>query len=120
MAIQTEISRNTLAGFDGVWRTSEFLGNKNLYIGGWTAVTTGDVGKGNRTGYGFKIDYPNDRWDCFISFNKYGESLDPALGFIPRRGMHRTDGPVSFARGPRRMGRSAGFVSNSWITASTV
>ena len=98
------ISRNTLAGFDGVWRTSEFLGNKNLYIGGWTAVTTGDVGKGNRTGYGFKIDYPNDRWDCFISFTKYGESLDPALGFIPRRGMHRTDGACEFRPRPRKDG----------------
>jgi hypothetical protein len=98
------ISRNTLAGFDGVYRTSEFLTNKNLFIGAWTAIASGDIAPGDRTGYGFKIDYPNDRWDCFVSFNKYGESLDPALGFIPRQGIHRTDGACQFKPRPHKDG----------------
>lgn len=98
------VSPNTLTGFDAVWRTSEFLTNKNLFIGGWTAFASGDVGNGDRTGYGFKIDYPNDRWDCFVQFNKYGESLDPALGFIPRRGIHRIDSACEFRPRPRKDG----------------
>lgn len=98
------IRRNTLAGFDTVYRTSEFLGDKNLFIGAWTAFASGDIDPGNRTGYGFKIDYPNDRWDCFVSFNKYGEALDPALGFIPRQGIHRTDWACEFKPRPRRDG----------------
>ena len=99
------VRRNTLAGFDGVYRTSEFLGNKNFFVGAWTAFASGDVGDGDRTGYGFKIDYPNDRWDCFVSFNKYGDSLEPALGFIPRRGIHRTDAACEFRPRPRKDGR---------------
>src|SRR5262245_19160150 len=46
------VTRNTLAGFDGVYRTSEFLGNKNFFVGAWTAFATGDLRDGNRTGYG--------------------------------------------------------------------
>lgn len=98
------VGQSTLAGFDGVWRTSEFLTNKNLFIGAWTAFTSGDASSGDRTGYGFKIDYPNDLWDCFVSFNKYGESLDPALGFIPRRGIHRNDFVCEYRPRPRKDG----------------
>lgn len=98
------IHKNTLAGFDTVYRTSTFLGNKNLFIGAWTAFTAGDINPGSRTGYGFKIDYPNDRWDCYISFNKYGESLSPAMGFIPRPGIHLNDEVCDFKPRPRRDG----------------
>jgi hypothetical protein len=98
------IRRSTLAGFDGVYRTSEFLADKNFLVGAWTAVSAGDVGPGNRWGYGFKIDYPNDRWDCFVSFHQFGEALDPALGFIPRPGVHRTDWACEFRPRPRKDG----------------
>jgi hypothetical protein len=98
------IHRNTLAGFDAVYRTSEFLGNKNFLVGVWNAFSSGEVGSGDRTGYGFKIDYPNDRWDCFVSFHKFGESLDPGLGFIPRTGVHRTDAACEFRPRPSKTG----------------
>jgi hypothetical protein len=100
--------RNTLAGFDAVYRTSEFLGNKNFFAGVWAAVSTGATegatDPGSRTGYGFKIDYPNDRWDCFVSFHKFGESLEAGLGFIPRPGTHRTDWACQFRPRPRKDG----------------
>lgn len=98
--------RSTLAGFDAVYRTSEFLGDKNFFVGVWGATTTRPSGSpaGNRAGYGIKIDYPNDRWDCFVSFHQFGEALDPALGFIPRPGIHRTDGACEFRPRPRKDG----------------
>lgn len=98
------IRRNTLAGFDGVWRTSEFLGNKNLLVGGWTAFSAGDIAKGNRSGSGFKVDYPNDLWDCSTSLNQFGEALDPALGFLPRPGTRRFDASCEFKPRPRKNG----------------
>ena len=55
------LRQNTLAGIDAVWRTSKFRGNKNLLVGAWTATTQGDVGPGSKIGWGFKVDYPNDR-----------------------------------------------------------
>ena len=35
------IRRNRFAGFDGVWRTSEFLGDKNFLVGAWSAFSAG-------------------------------------------------------------------------------
>jgi hypothetical protein len=111
--------RNTLVGFDGVYRTSEFMGDKNLLLGVWTARSVGaSHSEGDRGGYGFKLDYPNDRWDCFVSFHKFGEALDPALGFIPRPGTHRTDAACEFRPRPRRDGPFSGirqsFVDNRY------
>ena len=98
------IRRNRFAGFDGVWRTSEFLGDKNFLVGAWSALSAGDVAEGNRSGWGFKIDYPNDLWDCFTSLNQFGEALDPALGFLPRPGTRRFDADCEFKPRPRKDG----------------
>ncbi len=77
---------NTLGGVDVLWRTSTFLGDKNFSVGGWAAWSGGDNPEGKRSGYGFKIDYPNDLWDLFFIFKEFGDGLDPALGFLPRPG----------------------------------
>lgn len=85
------IHKNRLAGFDAVWRTSEFLGNKNLQVGGWTAFSSGDIPAGDNKAWGFKIDYPNDLWNCNASLNQFGDALDPGLGYLPRPGTRRLD-----------------------------
>jgi hypothetical protein len=95
---------NTLTAFDGVWRTSEFFGNKNFFIGAWTAFSSGKIPSGNHTGWGYKIDYPNDRWDCYTSLNQFGEALEPALGFLPRPGVRRFDAACDFKPRPSRDG----------------
>src|SRR5205814_1992441 len=41
---------NRLLGLDAVFRTSTFLGNKNFFVGGWTARNAGDFGPGDRQG----------------------------------------------------------------------
>jgi hypothetical protein len=83
------LARNRLAGLDAVWRTSTFLGNKNLLIGGWTAASAGDLPSGQRSGWGFAADFPNDLLDCSSSVNEFGDALTPALGFLPRPGTRR-------------------------------
>ena len=80
------VSSNSLAGLDVVWRTSTFRGDKNFTVGAWAAGSGGDIPAGKRTGYGFKVDYPNDRWDMMLAFKEFGDALDPALGFLPRPG----------------------------------
>ena len=96
--------RNRLAGFDAVWRTSEFMGNKNFLVGGWGAISSGDIPAGNRAGWGFKIDYPNDLWDCSTSLNEFGEALDPGLGFLPRPGTRRLDLSCEYKPRPGKSG----------------
>ena len=93
---------NTLAGFDALWRTSTFRGNKNLLVGGWTAFGAGDIPQGQRAGWGFKVDYPNDLWDCYTTVHEFGDALDPALGFLPRPGTRQAQGGCSFKPRPSR------------------
>jgi hypothetical protein len=83
------VTDNRLSGFDVVWRTSTFAGNKNLLVGGWAAVAAGDLPRGNRAGMGFVIDYPNDLFDCSALINEFGDAFLPALGFLPRPATRR-------------------------------
>jgi hypothetical protein len=80
------IRSNQLTGFDAVYRTSTFMGNKNFLAGAWTARSSGDIGAGDPQGWGWKVDYPNDLFDCNAALTKYGDALEPDLGFLPRPG----------------------------------
>lgn len=98
------LHQNTLLGIDAIWRTSKFRGNKNLLLGAWSATTQGDLGPGSNMGWGFKIDYPNDLWDCNLSVNEYGDALEPLLGFLPRPGIRRTQTGCNYQPRPSKDG----------------
>jgi hypothetical protein len=98
------LRQNTVAGFDAVWRTSKFMGDKNFLVGGWTAMTQGDLPHGGKTGWGFKVDYPNDLWDCQINMNLYGDAFQPLLGFLPRPGTRQTDLGCAYQPRPSKDG----------------
>jgi hypothetical protein len=98
------LRKNTLVGFDAVWRTSKFRGNKNLLLGAWTATTQGDVPQGSKTAWGARVDYPNDLLDCSAQTNQYGEAFDPLLGFLPRPGTRQTDVGCAFQPRPSKDG----------------
>jgi hypothetical protein len=98
------LRRNTLVGFDAVWRTSKFLRDKNLLLGTWTATTQGDLPQGGKTGWGFRADYPNDLLDCQINMNQYGEAFEPLLGFLPRPGTRQTDLGCAYQPRPSKEG----------------
>jgi Domain of unknown function (DUF5916) len=102
------VSSNSLGGVDAVWQTSSFRGDKNLAFGIWGAHSFGDVGAGSRGGWGVKAQYPNDLWDIEGSFKQFGDSLDPALGFLPRPGTRQYTSFVAYQ--PRPSGSLSAFV----------
>ena len=109
------LRNNSLVGFDAIWRTSTFRGNKNLLVGGWTAFSAGDIPQqGQRAGWGFKVDYPNDLWDCYTQLHQFGDALDPALGFLPRPGTRQAQGGCSFRPRPSPAG-SFGWVRQAFF-----
>lgn len=75
---------NTLLGFDFTYTTSKFLKNKNFSAGAWWVQNWNNQKEGSHTGYGVKIDYPNDLFDLSLIYYSFGDALDPGLGFIPR------------------------------------
>ena len=95
---------NTLAGFDAVWRTSTFRGDKNLLLGAWTAFSAGDLPQGQRAGWGLNINYPNDSLDCGLRTNEFGDALSPSLGYLPRPGTRQYAGWCWFKVRPARQG----------------
>lgn len=92
---------NTLGGLDILWRTSTFNGNKNFSIGGWTAASYGDIDKGQHSGWGVTVDYPNDLWDLFATVKEFGNALDPALGFLPRPGTRWYQAGITYKPRPQ-------------------
>jgi hypothetical protein len=106
---------NTLAGLDAVWRTSTFQGDKNLFVGVWSALSSGDVGNGQRTGFGFDVEYPNDLWNVILHFDDFGDSLVPALGFLPRPAIRQYD--LYAAYQPRPQGGVFGWVRQFFFEA---
>jgi len=96
------LKRNTLVGFDAVWRTSKFRKNKNLLVGAWTAASRGDLAPGRRMAWGASVQYPNDLWNCYANVNDFGSAFQPALGFLPRPGTRQTDFYCAFQPRPSK------------------
>jgi hypothetical protein len=93
-----------MAGADFTYVTSRFRGDKNFLAGVWGLATDrADLGR-DATAYGFKVDYPNDRWDLNLTYKRIGRDFDPSLGFVPRRAVHlisgQTDNRTRPAGGP--------------------
>lgn len=84
-----------LGGADFTYATSKFRGDKNFLAGAW-ALATGRDGLGSdSTAYGFKIDYPNDKWDIALTHKRIGRDFDPSLGFVPRHAVHLINGQIN-------------------------
>ncbi len=97
------------AGVDLLYNTSHFRGDKNLGIGLWgLAVGREDLGKDTRA-WGGLLDYPNDRWNLFFSYKRIGRDVDPSLGFVPRRAIHRYNAGVTFAPRPNTWVRQTSY-----------
>jgi uncharacterized protein DUF5916 len=106
---------NWLGGLDAVWQTSTFRGDKTITTGAWYSRTGGDLppadgsvepipgaaDEGRSDAWGMLFDYPNDRWDNAFSYKSFGQRFNPALGFLPRTGIHLYRGHVSFQPRPQ-------------------
>ena len=94
-------SDNTLTSLDSTWSTSNFQGDKNLNLSGWAARSSGQgLPQGNRGGYGFDAEYPNDLWYADVNYNLFGDALDPALGFLQRPGTKQTSATLTWQPRP--------------------
>jgi hypothetical protein len=100
----TGAGANTLAGVDARLATSTFRGRENLSLDLW-AFGTDDETSGRR-GYawGGKIDYPNDLWDVAIQYKEIDADFRPALGFVRRTGIRKTNAKADFMPRPNLLG----------------
>ncbi len=88
------LGRDAMAGADFSWRISNFLGDKVLKADVFALGSFQDAATSGRPedfGYalGAKITYPNDTIMAELAWREISDSFDPALGFVPRRGVRR-------------------------------
>ena len=77
-----------MSGVDFTYQTTRFNGDKNFIAGAWALYTDRADLLDDRSAFGFKFDYPNDKWDLSLTYSRIGEQFDPSLGFVPRKGVH--------------------------------
>lgn len=89
-------------GADFRYQTSRFRGRRNFIVGVWGLATGREDlrGTGDRTALGFKVDYPNDLWDCNLQYRRVGDAFDPSLGFVARPGVNDYQARCTFAPRP--------------------
>jgi hypothetical protein len=79
------------AGVDFTYRTSDFLDEKNLMVGGWGVLNNREDLTGDKAAWGFRIDYPNDLFAFNLTSIHIGDGFDPSLGFVLRNDVHIWD-----------------------------
>ena len=72
-------------------------------MGVWGLATGRDdlAGARERTAFGFKVDYPNDLFDCFVLYRRVGDGFDPSLGFVARPGVNSYESGCTYAPRPK-------------------
>jgi uncharacterized protein DUF5916 len=96
-------SGNNLLGADARFATSKFRGDKNVSLDLFVQRTDDQV-LGRDYAGGFGLSYPNDRWDLFLNWKQIGDTFQPALGFVPRVAIRKTDARIAFQPRPQRWG----------------
>jgi Domain of unknown function (DUF5916) len=94
---------SNLLGADARFATSTFRGDKNMALDLFVQRTD-DETLGQDYAGGFGLTYPNDRWDLFLNWKQIGDAFQPALGFVPRVGIRKTNARMAFQPRPKRWG----------------
>ena len=81
-------SGSWMSGADFTFQTTRFKGDKNFIAGAWALYTERSDLMDDKSAFGLKIDYPNDKWDAALTYTRIGKEFDPSLGFVPRKGVH--------------------------------
>lgn len=92
-------------GVDLDLTTASFMEDKNLQFEAFAVAHTDpeDVAETDlrdRTVWGMRVNYPNDRWRAHASYREFGEVYDPAVGFVERNGFRRFQPTFAFAPRP--------------------
>lgn len=77
---------NTVLGTDVIWRTTEFMGDKNLDASVWF-LGSDDSQSGHDAAFGTTAYYTNEPWAIYGSLSQIGRDFNPALGFLSRQGV---------------------------------
>ena len=88
------------SGLDFTYQTTRFKGDKNFLVGVSGMYANRPDLEGDQSAFTFKADYPNDIWDIALTYLRIGDAFDPALGFVPRKGINSMRAGLTYAPRP--------------------
>ncbi len=86
---------NYLWGLDYRYRNSQVFETRVFNGDFWfqRSSSTGLAGNsGSSSAFGFRLEYPNDRWNWRLAAQEIEKNYYPGLGFLNREGIRRYDG----------------------------
>ena len=89
-------------GADFEFGTQRFRGSQNFQVAGHFAKTPDPLKRGGDNAYGWRVNYPNDRWNMRFVHRTIEPNHVPAVGFTDRKGYHEAFGVLRFAPRPKR------------------
>lgn len=83
------LGRTATLGADFTWRTTRFMGEHVLRADVFVLGTLQDDASTGDSGWavGARILHPGDAFHAELAWQEVSEAFDPALGFVPRRGV---------------------------------
>ena len=92
------------AGVDLDYRTTTFMGDRNLELEAFLAWNSNpdpsiDRSFSDLSSRGFRLNYPNDVIEAHLSYREFGDDYAPAVGFVTRNNFRRVE--PRFAWNPR-------------------
>ena len=107
---------NAMIGFDGLYRNSEWDGDKVIQARAWFQNSFTEGSDGLQAGWGGELSYPNDRVNWRIAYKELSEEFNPALGFVNRPNIRAYTGEYRFRLRPEWI-RTVDF--SAWSTVVT-
>jgi len=78
---------NFVAGADFNYRSTDLIPDRVLEAHAWVIGSDGEGESSDGSSYGGRIEYPNEPIGWTFGHTRIGETFDPALGFVSRRGI---------------------------------
>ena len=102
---EPELEDRHTFGVDIDLATATFMGDKNLQFEAFAVIHTDPFAEAttelrDRSSWGLRVNYPNDRWRFHSSYREFGNTYDPAVGFNRRNGFRRLNPSFTFAPRP--------------------
>ena len=99
---------NALVGADVTYRNSHLFKNNAFKAQAWVMKSDASGTDGRQMAFGGSLRYPNEPLAAEIFASQIDPDFNPALGFVPRRGVRQYGGKLSFRWRPGGYIRSMG------------
>lgn len=95
---------NYLWGLDYRYRNSRVFETRVVNADFWYQRSSSSgltADSGSSSNFGFRLEYPNDRWNWRLGAQEIEKNFYPGLGFLNREGIRRYDGFLRFRKRPK-------------------